>query len=117
MSPSKLLLNSLALRLQEAIQERSIPGLLKKDISFLPRGKVPATVGQRGLTVHIQVVTSSYKELIRFDTIQFKIDHNQRTRDIPSDRMDELFFDADAVEENNKRYQENQQLYRKRQEL
>ena len=60
---------------------------------------MPATVGQRGLTVHIQVVTSSYKELIRYDTIQFKIDHNQRTREIPSDRLDELFFDEDAIEE------------------
>lgn len=73
--------------------ENPPPGIKPAEISVLPEGKVPASTGQRWLTIHPTTLTGlTPKKSIRKRTITFGISISQRVRDIPNDRFGEIAY-------------------------
>lgn len=73
-------------------------GIKVEEIAILPEGKVPASMGQRFLTIHPTTLIGTTPELaIRRRVIDFGITISQRTRDTPNDRFGEIAYLEDLA--------------------
>ena len=86
----KTLLQTVRDFLKDNISEGKLPGVDTRTVYTLPEGRIPVTMGQRGLCVHPQgVVDSSIpKGDIRRRRIRFGVSIIQRIRNVPDDRFD-----------------------------
>jgi hypothetical protein len=75
----------------------SLPGIKGDQIGILPEGKVPASVGQRFLTIHAEQLVTTYQGEWPARSLNFAISIIQRIRDIPNDRFGIIYTDPNGM--------------------
>jgi len=89
MSPCKIIADVVLKRLQES----TIPGIQSEEILVLPEGRVPASMGQRWITVSPTSVRTVTQDNFRPEVVGFQVVLVQRIRDTPNDRFGIIYGD------------------------
>ena len=97
MFPGTVVANTILKRLQDSARAGKIDKVSFEDIGANPRHRVPATIGQIGITVNITGAYSRYIEQIKFTNYTFEVIYIRRIREIPNDEFESLWINSNEI--------------------
>lgn len=97
MLPGTVVVNVILKVLQDSARANKLPKILADDIGANPQHKVPAIIGQNGITVNLTNASSRYTEQIKFTSYTFEVVYVRRIREIPNDEFETLWTQANEI--------------------
>ena len=97
MLPGTIVVNVVLKMLQDSARANKLPKLTAEDIGANPQHRVPAIIGQNGITVNLVNSSSRYVEQIKFTSYTFEVVYVRRIREIPDDEFQILWINANEI--------------------
>ena len=97
MLPGTAVVNSVLSILRNAANTNGLPKITAEDIGANPQHRVPAIIGQNGITVNLVNSVSRYVEQIKFTSYTFEVVYVRRIREIPDDEFQILWINANEI--------------------
>jgi hypothetical protein len=97
MLPGTLVVNAVLQQLQNLARNNKLPKMVPEDIGANPNHKVPAIIGQNGVTVNLVNASSRYVEQIKFTSYSFEVVYVRRIREVPNDEFESLWINEKEI--------------------
>jgi hypothetical protein len=97
MLPGTVVVNTVLKMLQDSARANKLPKLSAEDIGANPQHRVPAIIGQNGITVNLTNSSTRYVEQIKFTSYTFEVVYVRRIREIPNDEFEILWTQANEI--------------------